>query len=191
MPNRVNWCSWTQLLNAVRESEQPDLVVVADGREGERGAQFSDEFAFGLLVGAEALRATHVHDEHDGQLTLLAEFLDVRIARPRRHVPVDGADVVSGLIRADLLEFDASALEGRVVLTSEQFAGQPRGGNLDPPDLLEQFGGDHGRESVAVMVREPGRDQARPGSHLPTSFLLLLPHRSLRRGGEAHPWRDS
>jgi len=180
-----------EFLDAVGEGEQADLVVVANGRERQRGAQLGDEFALGLLIGSETLRTTHVHDEHDGQFAFLPELLDIRIARPGRDIPVDGADVVPGLIRSYLLEFDAPTLEGRVVLTSEQFAGQPRGEDLDPPDLLEQFGGDHGRASVASLIRGPERDRVRPGSRPPMFFPRPRPRRSSPRGGGGRPWRDS
>ena len=49
-------------------------------------------------------------------------------------VPVDGADVVAGLVLAHLGERDAAALEDRVVLPGHAVAHQPLGDDLDLAD---------------------------------------------------------
>src|SRR5205823_2933739 len=59
------------------------------------------------------------------------------------HVPVDGADVVAGLVLADLLEGDAGALEDAVVLAAEQVLDGAAGPELKAADLADDFAGEH------------------------------------------------
>ena len=58
-------------------------------------------------------------------------------------VPVDGADVVAGLIFADLLEGDAAALEDAVIFAAEQILDGPAGPELQAANLAKDFAGKH------------------------------------------------
>ena len=90
---------------------------------------------------AEPGRARLVHQQHQGQLALLGEGLDVGAAQPGRDVPVDGAEVVARLVGAHLGELHPLPAEDRAVLAGEQRADEPAGAELDALDLLQDFGG--------------------------------------------------
>ena len=61
-----------------------DLVVVADGAEGEQAGDFRGELALGELDAAEISRGAHVDDEHHRQLAFLGEFFDEGGSRAAR-----------------------------------------------------------------------------------------------------------
>ena len=107
--------------------DQADPVVVADGAEGQHGGQLGGDLALLLQPRAELVAAAAIDDQHHGQLALLDEALDERMAHAGGDVPVDGADVVAGLVLAHLLEGDAGALEDAVVLAAEQVLDGPAG----------------------------------------------------------------
>src|SRR5262249_57354495 len=88
--------------------------------------------------------AAAIDQQHHRQLALLDEALDERVAHAGGDVPVDGADVVAGLVLADLLEGDAGALEDAVVLAAEQVLDGPAGPQLQAADLADDFAGEHG-----------------------------------------------
>jgi hypothetical protein len=60
-----------------------------------------------------------------------------------RDVPVDGADVVSGLVFADLLEGDASALENAVIFAAENIFHGPARPELEATNLAENIARKH------------------------------------------------
>ena len=132
-----------ELLHLVGEADEADLVVVLDRRERQRRTDLGDELALELAGGPELLRAAEVHDEQHGELPLLPELLDVRLAVPGRDVPVDRADVIADLIGPHLLELHPAALEGRVVPPGEGVVHQVRGPDLDAADSFEQLLRDH------------------------------------------------
>src|SRR5207253_9303287 len=129
----------------VGEGDEADAVVVADGAEGEDGGQLGGDLALLLEEGAELVAAAAVDEEHDGQLALLDEALDEGVAHAGGDVPVDGADVVAGLIGADLLEGHARALENAVILTAEQVLDGMTRPELQVSDLAEHLAGEHDR----------------------------------------------
>src|SRR5437667_211747 len=61
---------------------------------------------------------------------------------PRRHVPVDRAEVVPLLVLAHFGELDALAAEDRAVFAGEQRIDEIPGAELDPLDLPQHLGGD-------------------------------------------------
>src|SRR6266571_6758382 len=132
-----------ELLDFISEEDQPDFVVVANGGEGEHGSDLGGQLALGLLAGAEQSGAAQVHEQHEGQFAFLDELFDERMVHARGDVPVDGADFVSRLVFADLLEVHSLALEDAVVLPREGFADEAVGAQLDLADFPEDFAGDH------------------------------------------------
>ena len=82
--------------------------------------------------------------QQDGQLAFLDEALDEGMAHAGGDVPVDGADVVAGLILADLLEGDAAALEDGVIFAAEQVLDGPPGLQLQATNLTQHFTRKHG-----------------------------------------------
>ena len=132
-----------EFFHLVGEQQQSDLVVVADGGEGEHGGDFGGEFAFGLVARAEQAGAAHVHDQHHRQFAFLDEFLDERMVHPRGDVPVNRAHVVTGLVFAHLVEVHALALEDAMVLARERLGHEPVRAELDLPDFFENLAGNH------------------------------------------------
>src|SRR4051794_29799172 len=57
-----------EFLDFVGEENQPDLVIVANGREGEDGSDFGGEFALRLFARAEQAGAADVDEKHDCEL---------------------------------------------------------------------------------------------------------------------------
>ncbi len=132
-----------ELLDPVGEDDEPDLVVVLDGAEGEEGADLHGQLPLHPLAGAEVSRGAHVNHQHHRQLPLLLEDLHEGGAAPGRDVPVDVADVVAVLVLADLGEAHAAPLEHRVVLAGEDLVDQAPRPDLDPTNLLQDLPGDH------------------------------------------------
>ena len=126
-------------LDAIGELHQTDAVVVTDGTERENGSQFGGDLALLLSAAAELLAAAAIDGQEDRQLAFLDEALDERMAHARGDVPIDGANVVAGLVGADFLEGEAGAFEDGVVLAAEQILdGAPRR-QLQAPDLADHF----------------------------------------------------
>ena len=117
----------------IGKKHQPDFVVVADGAEGDHAGDFRREFALGEIHAAKRARSAHIHDQHDGQLAFLGEFLHVGMPEPRGHVPVDGAHFVAGLVFANLLKVHAPAFEHATVLAREGSFHKPARLQLQPP----------------------------------------------------------
>src|ERR1700722_16435448 len=81
---------------------------------------------------------------------------------PRRHVPVNRADFVARLVFAHLLEIHPLPLEHAMVLAAHCFGNRARGAQLDLPDFLEDFAGDHGYAYKVNCGRQ--RSKARNGA---------------------------
>ena len=125
-----------ELLYLVGEEDDANLIVVLNGREGERGCNLGHHVAFELLDGTEVETAADVNQQHHRQLAFLLEDLDIRLSEAGRHVPFDVANVVAVLVLAHLGESHAAPLEGRVILARKDVATQATSFNLDLPDLL-------------------------------------------------------
>src|SRR5690606_12243859 len=128
-----------EVLDVVREDEQPDAIVVPDGRQREHGGDLRGQLGLEAAPRAELLRAREVHDEQDRELPLLDVLLDIRMAHPGRDVPIDGADVVALLVRPHLAELHPPAAEDREVSPAEQRVHPAASAQLDQPDLVQDF----------------------------------------------------
>src|SRR5207249_8806395 len=60
----------------------------------------------------------------------------------RRHIPINGAEVVPLLVGAHLGELDALTAEDRAVFAGEERVDEGPGAELDPLDLAQHLGGD-------------------------------------------------
>ena len=132
-----------EFFHLVAEEDEANLVIVANGGEGEHGGDLGGEFALGLVARAEQAGAAHVHDEHEREFAFLDELLDERMIHPRRDVPVNRAHVVAGLVFAHLVEVHALALEDGMVLARERFGHDAVRAQLDLPDFFENFSRNH------------------------------------------------
>ena len=106
----------------VRVAERHDTEPVAAPR---REMPDGDRHPFGD-VGLAAIRRPELHRgrdvEHEpGDEHALGERdANVRLVRPRRHVPVDAADVVTGDVRANERELGAFAEKRRPIVAGQQ-----------------------------------------------------------------------
>ena len=130
---------WNECLDLVGEQDQPDLVVIANGREREHAGDLRLDLALGVRGRAEVAGGAHVDREHDGQFALLPVLLDERAPGTRRHVPVDGAHLVAGHVFAYFFEIHAPAPEHRVELSSQGIGGKPARANIDETDLFQDL----------------------------------------------------
>src|ERR1051326_3650125 len=145
-----------ELLNFIREKNQADLVIVANGGKGENGGDLGREFALGLLNGAEESRSADVNEKHQGQFAFLDELFYERVIHPRGNVPVDRANFIAGLILAHLVEVHPLPFENAMVLAGESFAHETIRANLDLPDFFEDFSRNNAR-CEAVYPACPSR----------------------------------
>ncbi len=93
------------------EDETADPVAAVEGAPGQQARQLARQYRFETVAGAEEHAAALVDHHQHGAFPLLAKQLGVRIAGARGDAPVDRADIVTGLVGADLLEIDAAAPE--------------------------------------------------------------------------------
>ena len=142
-------------LDRVGEEQEPHLVAVADGAEGEHAGDLGGEFALGLRHAAEAPRRAHVHGEDDGEFALFGEVLDVQVARARGDVAVDEAHLVAGVVRAHVLEVHPAPLEDGVVLPAEGRVDQPPRAQFEAANLFEDSGGVGHLSGGKYQSREP------------------------------------
>ena len=92
------------------------------------------------------------HEEH-GELALLEIALDVGRAEAGGDVPVDGADVVAGLVLAHFGELDPAAAERAGVLAGHDVAHEVAGGDLQPPHLARDLLRTHGTGTASRIRR--------------------------------------
>src|SRR5262249_7428763 len=136
----------------VGELDQPDTVVVADGAERKDGRQLCRDLAFLLEQRPELLAGAGVNEQHYRQLALLDEALDEGVPHARGNIPVDRANVVAGLVLADLFERDAGALEDAVVLAAKQVLHGTAGLQLEATNLTDYLMRDHARSRYSFSV---------------------------------------
>ncbi len=140
------------LLDAIGKEESADPIVVPRGRQREDGADLGGQLSLGPETAAESLRGAEVHHEADGELPLFQVALDIRGPQARRDVPVDTADIVSGLIFAHLGELDSPATKGAGVLSGHDVPHQMPGSDLDAPHLPHDLLGGHGTGTVSKIL---------------------------------------
>ena len=87
-------------------------------------------------MGAEAVGAAHVDQQHHGQLSLLLKYLDIGMVETGGDIPVDAAYVVAVLVFAHLAKGHATPLEGTVVFAREQLSRQTARLDLYLADFL-------------------------------------------------------
>ncbi len=133
-----------EALHSVGELDQADLVIVADGRERDHRGQFGGHLALLLSLRAELIAAAAIHRQQHGQLALFDKALDEGMAHARGHVPVDGANVVAGLVRAHVLEGNARAFENAVIFAAQQVLDGAARLQLKPAYLADDFAWQHG-----------------------------------------------
>ena len=133
----------------VGEDGESDLVVGLGGGECEHGGEFGGEVVLGAFGGAERAGGGEVDGEEDGSFALFAEAFDEGSSLSCGDVPVEGLDVVAGLVFADLLEFHAGAAEGAGVVAGDEAVDGASGMELDEADFSGQFGGCHGTRTLS------------------------------------------
>ena len=121
-PQRVNtpFLGRDVELDMIRKKQQSHLVIVADGAERNHTGDFRGKLALGEMHTAERPGSAHVHDKHHRQLAFLGEFFHIGVPHARGDIPVNGADLIAGLVFTNLLEVHAPALENAPVLARER-----------------------------------------------------------------------
>ncbi len=141
------------VLHLVGREDRAHPVVVPRGRQREHGAHLGGQIPLGAAHAAEARRGAQIGHEEHGQLALLEVALDVGRAQPSGDVPVDGADVVAGLVLAHFGELHAAAAECAGVLAGHDVAHEVAGGDLESPHLARDFLRTHGTGTASRMRR--------------------------------------
>lgn len=129
--------------DAVGEEDDADAVLVGDGGEGEESSDFRDEVTFKLGAAAVGEGGGDIDEEDDGQLTFFGELFDIGGAVAGGDVPIDGTDIVTGDVFADLLEFDTLAFEDGVVAAGEDILDGVTGADFDSPNFSDDIPGEH------------------------------------------------
>lgn len=124
------------LLNAVGEEDNPDFIVVLNGRESQGCGNLSHKVFLHLTLRTEVERPRDVDEQHNRELAFLFENFHVGTVKTCRNVPVDVADVVAILILAHLRERHSAPFERRMVLAGEDVLTQSAAFNLYFPDLF-------------------------------------------------------
>ena len=108
----------------IAEKDDAHLVVVVDRRKSQHRAYFRDQVFFPGMNGAEKRTRADIHQQHDGELALFFEQFAERMVEACRDIPIDKTDIIPRRIFPHLAETHAPALEGAVVFTREQMAGE-------------------------------------------------------------------
>jgi len=128
-----------ELLDAVGEEDDADLVVVLNGAEGQRGSDLGLHIALCLHDGTEIKAAADIHQEHDREFALLLEDLDIRLVEASGHIPLDVPDVVAILIFSHLAEGHTATLEGRMVFARKDVVRKAASLDFYLSDTLKYF----------------------------------------------------
>ena len=120
-----------ELLHPVREQDQADAVVVMERGHRKERCDVSCELALRNAPCPEPRARGDIDRDIDVELALLAILLDVRRVHARRHVPVNGADVIAGLVLTDFFEIEPRAAKHASVRPQEGLVGQDPRLDLD------------------------------------------------------------
>jgi hypothetical protein len=121
------------------KSDQPDSVSALDRRESHHRGETSGDATFLSPSSPKTHISARVHQDQDGELSLFSVDLDMRLACPRGHVPVDGSRVISWRIHADLIKGHAPTFEDRLIMSSHLLINQTSGEDLDSPYLSDEL----------------------------------------------------
>ena len=106
-----------------------------DRTEGQDRRYLGRKLTLTFLDATKITRGADIEDNHHGHLALLGELLDVGLPGARRNIPVNGTDLVSGRVGANLFEVHAASLEDTLVLTREGGLHQSARAQLKSADL--------------------------------------------------------
>ena len=123
----------------IAKKKKPHFVIVPDRAECQQAGDFGSQLTLGLCGAAEIPGCAHIHDQHHGQFAFLGELLNERAAEPRRYVPIDGPDLVTGLVFADIFKIHSASLEYAVIVAGERGLDQGTSLNLQAADLPQNF----------------------------------------------------
>src|SRR5438034_9562388 len=112
------------LLESLGEAEEPYAVVAAHRGHREQRGDLGGEIALALIDRPEPRRCGDVDRQQDVELAVLAALLDERRAHAGRDVPLEAADVLAGLILADLFELEARPTEEAPIRAEQRFVGE-------------------------------------------------------------------
>src|SRR5260221_636324 len=87
-----------EFLYLVAEKNDPDLIVIGNSRKSQHSAEFRYQLVLHPGDRPEKRRLAYIHQEHDRQFPFLLKYLHKRVVKPGRHIPVNGADVITVLV---------------------------------------------------------------------------------------------
>ena len=128
---------WNKLFDMVGEEDDAHLVLIAAGRAGQRGGHLGQQFALTGRTAAKVKTAADIDQQHDGEFALFLKHLHVRTTKARRHIPVNIAHVIAGVVFAHFGKRHTAPLEGRMVFACEEIVDRTARLDLDIPYFLE------------------------------------------------------
>ena len=132
-------------LDFVTEKDGANLVIVVNSREGQHGAELSDQIFFACVHRTEKRAGAHIHQQHYGQLAFFFEKFAEGMVESGGHIPINKADIISGRIFSYLPKAHPPAFEGAVIFSGEKVTGEPFAFNIELSYLLQYFGcSEHG-----------------------------------------------
>lgn len=127
------------LLALIRVADKTYLTRLLGPRQCKYAADFCTDIKFRLTRASDTLRAAHIEYEEYCLLFLFLEGLYKCAMSLCRHMPIDGTDIVTVLIRADVVEFKTCSLENGMKIPLHLAV--DRLANLDfiSTELFEEF----------------------------------------------------
>jgi len=147
--------------NLIAEHQEPDLVAVVRGAEGENRGELGRRAPLVPFRRTEYAGGGDVDQQQDGEFALLDVLFDVGRPHAGGDVPVDIADVVLDGILPDLLEFDAAPFEGAAVRTAGDLVDHAVRPDFEEPDLFGDFRRQHMSASFPGLRRPQFGEKAR------------------------------
>ena len=124
-------------VDAVAIEQRSDGVAVSRQQPRQNGHEIDGDGALLHPFGAETHRRAQVQQKPGGHVPVLVVHPHVRGLQPRRHIPVDMADVVVVLVFAQIGQVHTEPAEQAAVVAVEQTVQAADHGPLQPQqDLL-------------------------------------------------------
>ena len=137
MPLRGGTKFSTRSVKAIR----PTLSLLLMALKASRAASSAATSRFCCCWVPNSWLPRAIDQQHHGQLALLDVAFDEGMAHAGGDVPVDGANVVAGLIFADFLEGHAAALEDAAIFAAEQVLDGPASPELQDGESVGRLRG--------------------------------------------------
>jgi hypothetical protein len=102
------------------ENQSTEAVTVSHGTPRYKGGGLSSPYCLVGAFGSEHHRLAKIKPDEHRTIPFLSKNLGMRFPRARSNAPVNGTQIVTGLIRTGFVKFDTSTFEPRYVPPSVQ-----------------------------------------------------------------------